>query len=541
VSPFELSSAKAAAAFLQTVVIVDDKAEFTKDQDTFTDLAAPDEFGSETADAPAGSIVIADTERSLDAGAVSSAFAGRGLICSVLKPLESDNLKDAIIKSAVRSDILVLDWQMFNDGDTAMEITKTLADLDDATGGRLRLIAVYTSESPLSAVAAKIQAKYPTLIRDGSTLAFHKASTRIILLAKDASPNAVDEDKYAVSATELPDRLIKEFAWFAEGLLPNATMAAIAGIRDNTHRILARFDKSLDGPMLTHRVLIPSAEDAEGYVSELILGEISAQMPIHSAVSAHAGREKIEEYLAHRRSQGLSPRLMMDENGNTHRDLTDAELLNIIEQGRKGLPGNVQISDKNFPHRLYLLFSGDISKAKADHISFSVRSKLKRDASSVKQENELTWPKLKLGSLLKYDKKFWICLTPICDSARIPITGGSFLFAELTINKENKSDFVIPDGKSFQHLELARQRTSVISKVFRPAVDLKEVTATVENGVAKFYPVGASGKVNKKTCFLWLGELKPLQAQRFSQIYASNLARVGLDDFEWHRSQAANQ
>lgn len=539
-TPFETTSMKAAADFLQTVVVVDNMAEFNRrDPEVAEDLQAPDPFAAAEAVGPADPVVAGQgVERSLDAGVLSSSFAAKGLVCAVIRPLKADKLTAAVVKSAERSDILVLDWQMFDDGDAAIEIIKQLAIHDDSAGGKLRLIAIYTSESPLASVAVKIAAKYPSLTQDTRPLTFCRENTRIILLAKEASPNAADEQGFAVTESELPDRLVYEFAMFTQGLLPNATMAAIAGIRDHTHRILARFDGALDGPMLTHRTLLSRSEDAEEFVNDLIMAEIEAQVPIASAIAKYASKGPIDEYISHRMSKGLSPRIMKDKDGNSLEVMTADQLSALVEQGHSGLPDQLKnaIGKKKLYERLYLLFSDTLDSGKNNHSLFAVRAKLKRDASSVRPENEASWPRLRLGSIVRRKDKFWICLTPLCDCTRIPEDGGSFLLAELSENDQGAFDLMLPVDDGYKALELARKRTPMLSQSFKPDAS-GDVVATFVRGRPKFLPLGPNGQSNRSAGFEWIGELKPMQAQRFTQQYADNLSRIGLDDFEWHRPQ----
>jgi hypothetical protein len=84
-----------------------------------------------------------------------------------------------------------------------------------------------------------------------------------LLLGKtSASADAVTKDA-------LPARLIDEFVELARGLLANVALGSIAAVRDETHRVLARFHAGLDAPFLTHRLLLVTPDDAEGYVVDL--------------------------------------------------------------------------------------------------------------------------------------------------------------------------------------------------------------------------------------------------------------------------------
>jgi ABC-type uncharacterized transport system auxiliary subunit len=63
------------------------------------------------------------------------------------------------------------------------------------------------------------------------------------------------------------------------------------------------------------------------------------------------------------------------------------------------------------------------------------------------------------------------------------------------------------------------------------------VKAKIEDGHAIFKAWPLNGEKKYAADYKWVGELKPMQAQRLVQNFAFNMARVGLDENEWHRLQ----
>lgn len=552
-SNFAETSIKAAASFLHTVVIVDNQARFgpTDDSESIaTGLVTPDDFvtgeTNESASVALPKTAII-TDGPLDAQKITRSFACKKLACAILRPSPDDTMQEAVLNAAQRSDILVLDWQMFDSGELAISIVNDLLEADGPEG-RLRLITVYTSQSPLSDIAACLAAKVPGLTQVNQLPILTKGSARIILLSKGKSANAPQEDAFAVDEDGLSQRLIEEFAKFAQGLLSNATMASIAGFRDHTHRMLARFDSSMDGPLLTHRTLLPTASDAEEFAADMIMAELDAQVPVRRIIGEFLGEPQIKEYIQYRVKEGLKPAIAVN-GGDTPKlyELDVKKTCALIKDGFSAIEGDVAEMNKiakqdeakfkkamktEFHNRLYRLLNSDIHESKRQHSEFAVRSKIRR-AETATGGNVL--PQLRLGTIVRRSDRHWVCLTPPCDSIRIPDEGGSFLFAELTETNSN-FDLILPHDDHFRRVELQKKRTNLMSLSFLPDGNRNVVAVTV-NKKPCFVPLSCNGRANRKAALQWIAELKPLHAQRLVQNYASNLARVGVDDFEWHRIQ----
>lgn len=554
-STFAKTSIQAAEKFLQTVVIVDNQAKFGPEDTSETvasNLNAPDEFAAGETAVPGQATLdaVKALDGPLDAQKITRSFACRNLACAILRPSHDDKMEDAVLNAARRSDILVLDWQMYDSGNLAASIVDKLLEADGPEG-RLRLIAIYTSQSPLADIAISLAAKVPKLSQVGQLPVLTRGSAKIILLSKGNSANAPQEVEYSVDEDDLCQRLIEEFAKFAQGLLSNATMAAIAGFRDHTHRMLARFDSSMDGPLLTHRTLLPTATDAEEFVADMIMAELGAQVPVRRIVGEYLGEPQIKEYVQHRFDDGLKPSVALNR-GKTPSlyELDVKQTCALIKEGFLAIDGIMPAMNsaagrkgKDLPKfkndmkvelhdRLYQLLDKDMQQSKRHHSQFAVRSKIRRDESCVSAEYR---PHLRLGSILSRSDRHWVCLTPPCDSTRIPASGGSFLFAELT-KTESKFDLIVPDGNEFHRVVLQLKRTNLMSVLFTPD-KFGNVVAKTDDNKFYFVPQSAEGAAPLEEDLRWIAELKPMHAQRLVQNYVSNLARVGVDDFEWHRIQ----
>ena len=145
-------SKKVVERFLQTVVVLDDGAFMDSPVGVLT-VQEPDKnvpiLGEETEDAATSPEASGPFTRNLDAQELITNFAERGLVCAVLAPWKDKNGSDATINAARRADIVILDWKLGDKGEQATSIIRSLIEKDEATGGRLRMIVVYTAEPRL--------------------------------------------------------------------------------------------------------------------------------------------------------------------------------------------------------------------------------------------------------------------------------------------------------------------------------------------------------------------------------------------------------
>ncbi len=579
---FESARLQAATSFLQTVVLLDDRAAFATTDGGVSDegdlggdapLDEPDETEVAPAPAPAEEARAAPlarpAEQALNAGLITRGFAAKGLVCAVLRPQPDDDLEQETLLAARRADIVVLDWEMEDRGEKATEIVKHLFENDANGGGRLRLVSIYTGHSPLSNVYGALKASLvgfapPPGKRDADLILEGPNKFRIIILSKSVSANAPGERRFTVGEAELPDRVIKEFARFAGGLLPNTTLATIAALRDKTHRMLARLDNSLDGPIITHSILVGDAGDPDAFVASVIMEELESQVSPARVAREYAGRSSIAAYFAHHIDHvGLRPKIRLSPNlMQAKQELAFEEVKSLVDNGLGGItartddiisglpPGQASDYRKSLAgslhKRLYLLTGDEEGQKRKDHEQFALITGMRRDKSTVDPGDEHTYPMLKLGTVLRCGGQYWVCLTPICDCVRIPSQGGSFLFAELMKSDNDWNVIVNCDGSNIK-LRAERKRQTLQSVVFEPSsegiirpkfVDGKVVFVEMHDAAPQPDQTEDRQPTLPPDHYEWLGEMKPMQAQRMVQNFASNISRVGLDEFEWQRRQA---
>ena len=262
---FQCMSKGVAERFLQTVVVLDDGAYMGPAEAPPTvvepdeDVAIPEE-PEEGEGVPA--IPPATPINALDAQTLITGFAKQGLVCAVLAPHLDEDGSEATVRASRRADIVILDWQLGDHGERAKEIIQKITEEDASEGGRVRMIVVYTAsldlEAARSAVAGELDG-FEAIDRPGGVLALGTRESRILFVSKGKT----SEIGGKIEEAQLPTRLVEEFVEITKGLLSNVSLGSIAAIREETHRMLARFHRGLDSAFLTHRMLLVSPEDAE--------------------------------------------------------------------------------------------------------------------------------------------------------------------------------------------------------------------------------------------------------------------------------------
>ena len=155
-----------------------------------------------------------------------------------------------------------------DDGELAFEIIKEILIRDEAIGGRLRLIAIYTGNRN----SADILGQNCSETECSRKVCTTKSKTTAVLLSNSTGLRLVWREKSmgndklvdAVSETQLPKVLLDEFAKLSNGLLSNVALATISSMRDTTHHVLRKFQSELDAPFLHHRASLKNSYKING-------------------------------------------------------------------------------------------------------------------------------------------------------------------------------------------------------------------------------------------------------------------------------------
>jgi hypothetical protein len=536
--------------FLRTAILIDDEAfvdrEIPPPQEP---LIEPAFLGAEAAEASqseqltdAGLAATGGQGENLSGGERSSdvdlkpladAFLDQRIICAVLKPAQADE-DDAIVQRAVtactNADVVILDWFLRKgNAELSQRALVELLHQDREQNGRMRLVIVYTSATPLidrrSNLETRLTAEGFEFKRpEGAQPTLKVGSTRIVFAEKSWG-------KEGTKVADLPMLAISEFAKEAEGLMPAFAMSAVAAVRDGTHHILSLFRSNLDPALLGHRMVLQDPSET----SEFLLGVLLLQMK--GFLTRNAELEKvlspaaISAWFDHHAKGALGTFL---GEQNIPAELAKASL--VEGDAKTKVQGNENV--KLLHRGLYLTEGAD------EVIERDRTSELARLSSHAREAEGFTpspagWaPHLTIGSIVRMSTEnaeggtYMLCTQPICDTVRLR-KDTFFSFTTLTPTGQGE-DFWLVVRNDEQHVKLRMNLLTSASTRhfagFKPDSGTQKITARVDPETGKFVFEDIDGKK-----YNWVADLDQLKAQRAASEMASALGRVGLDEYEWLR------
>ncbi len=527
-------------SFLQTVVILDDlvvlSQQGVEQQDDVPDTAivTPDYPESSAPDEN-----DVNTDRSgvpLNADTVINAFADLGVVCAVLNAAPDNAFPARIAKAAHRADIVVLDWKIGDsDGGVTLDVMKEILR-DDQNNPRLRLIAIYTGEPDLASVSDRVQSVLQGFYASSQPSAIDlirmsKGPAHVVVLAKGGAINEhlTSLGYEQVSEGDLAGKLVDEFALITSGLLRNVALAGIATIRENSHRILTKFDETLDAAYLGHRMLLPHPPDAEDHLVAALGSELISVLE-EDRPAMHADIEAIERWL----SRAGGPDTSMPFRFSGTASAVD-RWLPLLRSGIES--GKVQLPEGGKPGLVRdgtAAFTDDAADAMLSNHRFASLLNLK--TRYPQQRRALT-----LGAIVRrsVDDRFQylLCLQPKCDSVRLGSASG-FPFIPLEpVGGDTRQTSVavvveVQEG-DWEYLGATLKPSELIVRTFEPGSNPPgEVLASKETSGA-FYFEDVDG-----TKYRWIAEMKDEHAFGIAGAVAAALARPGPNDAEWLRRRS---
>ncbi len=536
-------SKQVALKFLQTVVVVDDRAKFGPEEQE-----ADKPTGGLTSPNPETLILSTDTEvkylpvsaeefsHRLNAKELIDAFASHGLVCAVLKPTAEEisdtwALKTKTAKAAHRADIVVLDWRLNNDqGEHALKVIEHIVSADE-NEHRLRLICIYTGETELRGKITRVETALKVLgvsAIPSEEFTVTNGRVRVVIYAKEETSLPDDQKSRIKTIKELPDVLVGEFAMMTSGLVSNTAVASLAAVRENTHRLLLKIKQSLDAPMLAHRAMLPDPTDAPDQVTQLITEEIRS-IVLQSGVANESSIENIKLWLDLNQDVIHLQSLSKDANNATAKGdrVTVEQVSTLLTQGCDG-------------ESLPPIF-GNIKKKPYERINAGIFSKdanpdlLDKEFAVLTSSESLyvdSYPYLGLGFVLARleagTSTYWLCMQPICDSVRITETERAFPLLHLKhANEGDRIDIVVKDDSGFLQLKVDKAYKGLLVP-FAPDPIKKAVVARQFEDIWYFQPI--EGEL-----YRCVAMLKQEVAQDFANKNSGELARIALNPPEWQR------
>lgn len=564
---FEQASRKIVSDFLHSVVVVDDRASLN-DELNKRDSDAPKqlegnpfnrakkiqeilkESPQQSIDGKQSKVEKSEPEgagdnyssRGLNAKILIDSFAEIGLVCAVLKPI--DHEADLNIKTdhaTQKSDIVILDWQISETettpGSIAISLIKQIISTDSP--GRLRLIAIYTTNQDLHGIAEKIRDTIKTPDDDATISNFEisRGPIKVVIYQKSGGSTRIAPER-VVEEVELPEKLIGDFTKLTQGLLSNVALKSLGALRENTHRILNKFSSDLDASYITHRVLSNPPVEAETHPIPLLASELLDVLEdcnIKNLVSA----EFLEKWLEYQIDNGLSFNGKFE--GISHEDAL-VLIKELIKNGvDKSATDNINQQTwnskfNNLKNKKYSdsfltgLFSLPNSKdVKERDMDFAI-------LTTIKSKYESPAPLLTLGSIVvenvlideTSENEYYLCIQPLCDSVRLE-KSRRFSFIPLDIStRQDKFNLVVKDKGVYVKLLNNLKPYNTLMIEFNP-LGKGEILALKND---EDWVFTASDGIRKMR---WVADLKFPHAQRIITQYSEQLGRVGLTESDWLR------
>jgi hypothetical protein len=136
---------------------------------------------------------------------------------------------------------------------------------------------------------------------------------------------------------------------------------------------------------------------------------------------------------------------------------------------------------------------------------------------------------LQLGTIVRVDESYRLCVQPLCDSVRLD-GPRSFPFLPLeAVDASGRPDFVVAeeDRAGWAYLRLSGSPSDLVMVSFDPAQN-KAVVATATDANYEFLDVDGLAHA-------WVAELKPDHSQRAAFDLGQQFGRIAVDEAEFLR------
>ncbi|WP_027005422.1 response regulator receiver domain [Conexibacter woesei] len=500
-------SRAAAREFIQSAVVIDDEAGQLTDDDVAPGAASAlttPSVGATTSES-AQNEPTRRPRHPLRSKALVETFASLGVVCGVLQPTEPEgDPVDSVFAQAVsRADVVILDWQLNQDrGERALGYIRQILDADNE---RLRLVAIYTGESALEDIARLIAEELGADYSEDDPFVVVYGAMRLAVFAKEVARDQGAEAARVLVEEELPGQLVNEFAWANQGVVPAATMRALAAMRRNAHRMLLALGAELDVGFLAHRMLLPDPEDAEEHLLGLIVSELESIIFDDLATREIAGTAGAVAWLTH------------NVEGGDDRKPTREELERCLTEGfskaKATAPGLQDFEKKTITSAL-----GDAEAGLTSGRDFAMRMTLRT-------AYERPPKRLTFGCLLRDSSDdYYLCVQPACDALRLE-DETRFPLLPCEVVTADRYDLVVCDRDVERRLKVVRQPRRLRMVAFLPDPTQRSVIA----GSGEIF-----SSVNEGD-FVLVGRLKPDMTQQEAHGMGHAFSRPGIDVPEFLR------
>jgi len=563
ISAYDKFIIESAEQYLKTVVLIDDRIYENKSGSVASILTKPSavrrkaalKSATSSSDKSCKEIEKAEVPEEPDEVSfheVQNSFAKKRIICSLYQPKKSASFGEQsdVYKLCSTADVVIVDWDLDDpSGDKATTLVGSLvAQSRVEIPYQLRLVLIYTLEPNLQFVANKIFEHLVELLSEGDIavdpqsegLVVTTENARVVVLGKREGTTLDQFSDYWVPERALATRTIKEFSQLASGLLQGVVLRGIANLRKNNRRIITRFSKDLDIAFLTHRALL-LPDEAFGQIIPLLTDELRAvleDMLGESPLGKHSAvKEILDDWCDKHWKVNNDAKLNIGDGANGLEFVKDvfcngpAIKKDYSKVQKSQIPGLTKSNkwDKNKKKcdKLAEYLLGNCGVKYCHEKLGSLMSQ------RVKYNN--AGRSLHLGVIVREladEKRYLLCLQPVCDSVRMGGESRAFIFCVL---KELEDDglfthCVMDVSGNVIKLKYKPKVSSIFGWNFKSADD---VVCAKKDEEDRFI---FRGEDEKK--YEWIAELKIEHAQRAAEEFGRELSRVGLTESEWLRIKA---
>ena len=502
----------------------------------------------------------------LDLSALTDSFAEVGIICGIVDPgtigerfgtrsgsvCKEELLVNRACKMAEAADILIIDWFLKpRSSELTLEVLRQVLQSDRRHGGRTRLICVYTGEHGLVEIRDQVRDRL------SDVCAFSAAAERdeIRLVASSLSIVFVNkkgvDTEHSITESELPNRLVAEFAKVINGILPSFAATAIGSLRHRAHSILETFNSSMDAAYVSSRAISDPSEEVSQLVRELLVSEFDSQIGFSQAADRCLSTDAITMWL-------LAPGRMKSSGSIQLTSREDSQQKTIkggcvAEFVRSAACGEIASLEKPFElaGSLYTMSEGqrlklsEVMCADSDEASrveqeFSRLVSNKREAFGRNFVADEWRPSLTLGTLLVSSDgskaSYFMCINRACEMLRLSRERKSVVLLSLD-EKSRGFNLVVPiSGGASAQLRVPSEFSSMARVEFRVDQNTRRIMADRKDneGTKRFVFENTSRDIE----YQYLGELRYLRAFRDVNEMARSSTALGIADSEWLRLNA---
>ena len=357
---------------------------------------------------------------------------------------------------------------------------------------------------------------------------YRRKNSYILILCKSGSKSPIHvEGAEQVNVVDLPERLIKEFARHASGLVPSATMSALGAVREGVREVLAVLNDTLDAGFVSHRLTLPSPDDASDHLANLIVSELASIVLDDEARAACTDRSSVELWLSALDPSAVpapaSPDILkvLNENG-WGSDAIDALVAGgHFASKKKAKAEFIELEPEP------TLFTVPSTTAELAHARFAERM-----ATVHTYENSRP-ARLELGVIVRaaVGDDYLVCMQPLCDSVRLSgLTTVPFL--PLSVVSGGDFDLTLVRSEVPIKLRVEMKPRKLVMIPFQPDAATQCILAKPgADGGARF-------TTDSGIDYEVVARLKPQQALRVAHQLATAFSRVGLNESEWQRRRA---